>query len=74
MTAWHGAQKTEVVAHFVGPSPAAHAILTALKAGESVFQTLLLTKQWFMHIEEHKHCFMHYFGVKTLSEMSFPPP
>ena len=44
MTAWHGAQKTEVVAHFVGPSPAAHVVLTALKAGESVFQTLLLTK------------------------------
>ena len=28
----------------VKPSPATHAILTDLKAGESVFQTLLLTK------------------------------
>ena len=27
-----------------------------------------------MHIEEHNHCFMHYFGVKTLSETLFPPP
>ena len=27
-----------------------------------------------MHIEEHNHCFMHYFGVKTLSETPFPPP
>ena len=26
------------------PSPATHAILTDLKAGESLFQTLLLTK------------------------------
>ena len=31
----------------VAPSPATHAILTALKAGESVFQTLLLTKTVF---------------------------
>ena len=23
---------------------------------------------------EHNHCFMHYFGVKTLSETLFPPP
>ena len=28
----------------VGPSPATHAILTVLKAGERVFQTFLLTK------------------------------
>ena len=28
----------------VDPSPATHAILTVLKAGESVFQILLLTK------------------------------
>ena len=28
----------------VPPSPATHAILTVLKAGESVFKTLLLTK------------------------------
>ena len=27
-----------------------------------------------MHIEEHNHCFMHYFGVKTLSETLFFPP
>ena len=27
-----------------------------------------------MHIEEHNHCFMHYFGVKTLSETLFSPP
>ena len=27
-----------------------------------------------MHLEEHNHCFMHYFGVKTLSETLFPPP
>ena len=24
--------------------------------------------------EEHSHCFMHYFCVKTLSETLFPPP
>ena len=27
-----------------------------------------------MYIEEHNHCCMHYFGVKTLSETLFPPP
>ena len=27
-----------------------------------------------MHIEEHNHCFMHYFGVRTLPETLFPPP
>ena len=27
-----------------------------------------------MHIEEHNHCFMHYLGVKTLSETLFSPP
>ena len=27
-----------------------------------------------MHIAEHNHCYMHYFGVKTLSETLFPPP
>ena len=27
-----------------------------------------------MHIEEHNHCFMHYFSVKTLSETPFSPP
>ena len=27
-----------------------------------------------MYIEEHNHCFMLYFGVKTLSETPFPPP
>ena len=27
-----------------------------------------------MHVEEHNHCFMHYFGVKTLSETLFSPP
>ena len=27
-----------------------------------------------MYIEEHNHCFMHYFGVKTLSETLFSPP
>ena len=27
-----------------------------------------------MYIEEHSHCFMHYFGVETLSEMLFSPP
>ena len=58
----------------VHPSPATHAILTLLKAGESVFQTFLLTKQWFMHIAERNHCFMQYFGVKTLSETPFSPP
>ena len=31
----------------VSPSPATHAILTVLEAGESVFQTLLLTKTVF---------------------------
>ena len=61
----------------VGPSPATHAILTALKAGESVFHTLLLTKtvvHALCHIEEHNHCFMHYFGVQTLPETPFSPP
>ena len=27
-----------------------------------------------MYIEEHNHCFMHYFGVKTLCETLFSPP
>ncbi len=27
-----------------------------------------------MYLEGHNHCFMHYFGVKTLSEAHFPPP
>ena len=57
------------------PSPATHAILAQLKAGESVIQTLLLTKtvvHVIQYIEEHNHCFMHYFGVKTLSETLFP--
>ena len=27
-----------------------------------------------MLIEEYKHCFMHYFGVKTLSETPCSPP
>ena len=27
-----------------------------------------------MYKEEHNHCFMHNFGVKTLSETLFPPP
>ena len=27
-----------------------------------------------MYLEEHNHCFMHYFGVKTLSDALFPPP
>ena len=27
-----------------------------------------------MDIEEHSHCFMHYFGVKTLSETPFSSP
>ena len=27
-----------------------------------------------MLIEERNHCFMHYFGVKTLSEMPCSPP
>ena len=61
----------------VPPSPATHAILTALKAGEIVFHKLLLTKtvvHALCHIEELNHCFMHYFGVKTLSETLFSPP
>ena len=42
-----------------------------------MFHTLLLTKtvvHALCHIEEHNHCFMHYFGVKTLSETLFSPP
>ena len=58
---------------FVHSSPATHAVLTVLKAGESAFHRLLLTKQWFMYIEEHNHCFIHYFGVKTLSDTLFFP-
>ena len=27
-----------------------------------------------MHTEEHNHCFIHYFGVKTLSDTLFSPP
>ena len=27
-----------------------------------------------MHIEQHSHCFMHCFGVKTLSKTPFSPP
>ena len=54
------------------PSPATHAFLTALKAGESGFQTFLRTKAGFMHIEEHNHCFMHFLASKTLSETHFP--
>ena len=58
------------------PHPGDH-VLTVLKAGESVIQTLLLTKtvvHVIQYIEEHHHCFMHYFGVKTLSETLFPLP
>ena len=46
------------------PSPATHAILRLLKAGESVFQTLLLIKQCFMHIEGHNQCFLHFLASK----------
>ena len=58
----------------VGPSPATNAIFTKWKAGESVFPTFLFTKQWFMHLEEHNHCFMHCFGVETLSGTLLAPP
>ena len=40
------------------PQPSDH-VLTLLDAGERVFQTFLLTKQLFMHSEEHSHSFMH---------------
>ena len=60
--------------YFQAPQPSDH-VLTFLEAGESVFQTLLSTKTMFHSLrEEHNHCFMHYFGVKTLSETPFPPP
>ena len=41
-----------------------------LEAGVAVLQTLVLAKIVFhgmMYLEEHNHCFMHCFGVKTLS-------
>ena len=57
-----------------GPSPATQAILTVLKVGESVFHTFYLQKPCLLHLEGHNHCFMHYFGVKTLSETLFSPP
>ena len=40
-------------------SPATHAILTRLEAGEGVFVTLSLTDTVSMHLEEHNHCIMH---------------
>ena len=58
-------------AHAAGPSPATHATLPPLKAGESVFHIFSLTKtvvHALCYIEGQNHCFMHYFGVKTLSE------
>ena len=61
----------------VHPTPATHAISTDLKAGERVFQTFVVMysqKQWFMQVEGHNHCFVHYFGVKTLFGTLFSPP
>ena len=55
-----------------GPSPATHSFLTALKAGESVFQTLLLTKTVFHAYRGAQPLFHALFGVKTLSETLFP--
>ena len=72
---WGSASSLAELTQMDSPSPATHVILTVLKAGESVFQTLLLTKTvvhtYYTIIEEHNHCFMHYFGVKTLSETLF---
>ena len=58
------------------PSPATHAILRLLKAGESVISDIFTHKNSgsCIYVEEHNHCFMHYFGVKTLSETPCSPP
>ena len=58
----------------VWPSPATHAILMVLRREKACFEHFYSQKQWFMHTEEHNHCFMHYFGVKTLSETPCSPP
>ena len=55
-----------------GPSPATHAILTDLKAGESVFQIFLLTKTVFHAYRGAQPLFHALFGVETLSETLFP--
>ena len=52
---------------FVLPSPATHAILRLLTAGEGVFQTLLLAKTVFHAPRGAQPLFPALFGVKTLS-------
>ena len=50
------------------PSPATQAILTVLKAGERVFQTLLLARQCWVHFEGRNHCFMHFLASNTVRQ------
>ena len=56
-----------VLAGDVKPRPATHAILTVLKAGESVFQMFLLTQTVFHALRGAQSLFETLFGVKTLS-------
>ena len=63
---------TQMAEPFVGPSPATHAFLTALEAGGSVFQTLLLEKPVCHAYRGAQPLFHALSGVKTLSETLFP--
>ena len=58
----------------VAPSPATRAIFRLLKAGERVFQTLLLTKTVFRTPKGAQPLFQARFGVKILSGTLFAPP
>ena len=52
--------------------PATHASLTRSKAGEGVLQPV--QKQWFMRVEGHNHCFMHFLASKHSLGTFFAPP
>ena len=54
-------------------SPASHAILTLLEAGESVGRTLLLTRTAFHALRGAEPLFHALFGVKTLSGTRLRP-
>ena len=58
----------------VQPSPASHAILTVLKAGESVFSDAFIHKTVVHAYRGAQPLFHALFGVKTLSATLFAPP
>lgn len=57
----------------VGPSPATHAILTLLEAGESGIQPLLLMETVFHALRGAQPVLHAIFGVKTLSGILLGP-